>query len=72
MQHLCKKCGKVIVQGRNGKGAEINFDAGRAVYLKIGSDENGIIAELEPDAYVDHDQICENRNLGFGENGGIR
>lgn len=75
MDNLCKKCGKVIIPGRTSKGKEVNFDAGQPIYLKTGIDENGLVADLEIDAYIDHDTICPNRDAtleeSFGENGGF-
>lgn len=70
MENLCKKCGKVIILGRTSKGKEVNFDAGKPIYLKTGVDEDGLVADLEPDAFIDHDMICENKDAEFGPNGG--
>lgn len=67
MENLCKKCGKVIIPGRTSSGKDVNFDAGMPIYLKTGVDENGLVADLEPDAFVDHDFICPNKDANFTE-----
>ena len=61
-EYLCKKCGKIIVPGTTSSGKKINFDAGQPAYLKVGSDTHGIIADLEPDAFIDHERICPNKD----------
>ena len=58
MEYICKKCGAVIVPGKTSKGKKINFDAGQPVYIQVGSDAEGVIADLEPEALIDHDRIC--------------
>ena len=63
MEYLCKCCGGAIVPGTTSSGKKIDFDAGQAAYLKSGSDKNGIIADLEPDAFIDHAKVCPNRGV---------
>lgn len=70
MDHLCKNCGKVIIPATDRKGKDVNLDASKPCYLRAGVDEDGLHVELEPDAFVDHDSICENRNVSLKESFG--
>lgn len=65
MENLCKKCGAVIIIGRDEKNREINLDPRAVCYIRMGVDANGPLFQIEPDSMVDHDQICPKKEVNF-------